>query len=40
MSNAEVAAEDGDEPEDKEMVGLKARFVQITRTMYAPDLAA
>lgn len=37
------APQEGDEPltdEDKNMIGLKARFAQITRTFYAPDLAA
>lgn len=34
---------DGDEPiteEERNMIGLKARFVQVTRTFHAPDLAA
>lgn len=26
--------------EEKNMVGLKARFAQVTRTFFAPDLAA
>ena len=34
---------DGEEPhtdEERNMIGLKARFVQLTRTFHAPDLAA
>jgi len=34
---------DGEEPpteEEKHMIALKSRFVQVTRTFYAPDLAA
>lgn len=34
---------EGDDPiseDEKNMIGLKARFVQVTRTFHAPDLAA
>lgn len=40
---ASSAPSEGDEPltdEDKHMIALKARFVQLTRTFNAPDLAA
>ena len=40
---ASSAPLEGDEPltdEDKHMIGLKARFVQLSRTFNAPDLAA
>jgi hypothetical protein len=40
---ASSAPAEGEEPltdEDKHMIGLKARFAQVSRTFYAPDLAA
>ena len=40
---ASSAPMDGDEPltdEDRHIIGLKARFVQVTRTFNSPDLAA
>jgi len=42
IANRAVPLE-GEEPvseEEKHLIGLKSRFVQVTRTFFAPDLAA
>lgn len=39
VQTAAAAQDDGDVAEDKEMTALKAKFVTVTRTFHAPDLA-